>query len=234
MGKAVTVLTYLVTASAVGAALSSFHDVAISLVIVSAVLTAANQAVDFKERARFHRDYKANFSHWRNELTSHRKDYQWIRRTTKAMHNLWDENSTKYVVHYGVDALAWNDAFLQTRPADLVEPKDLFEVWTWEMLTMHILPFSRQYFITRQNLIRRWSARRRRATGALLITLAISIISVSFLFVSVRNTNGLTYAVMAGSTLVSLFLLDAGLHIVKAALLELGVSASSAHELGRS
>jgi hypothetical protein len=128
MGRAVFVLSFLAGASAVVTILSTFYAAFITLTLVTAILAATNHAIDFKAMAKFHFDRQSQYSRWRTELDNRRDDLDWIRRTEHAMHKLWDESD--YSVHYAVEAMSWNDAFIQTRPSDSVKSSDLFEIWT--------------------------------------------------------------------------------------------------------
>jgi hypothetical protein len=229
MGKIVFILTFLAGASAVVTILSNFHAVSIMLTLLAAILTATNQVVDFKEKARFHESQKAQYSHWRYELERHRTDLDWILKTTSAVHKMWDEATTKYTVHYGVEAMSWNDAFLQTRPPTDVEPGRLFEILTWERLAMHVLPFSREYFVRRQRFIELWPARYRWLLGVGLVLFGAVVIFLPIIFHAALDAMGILFICLFFSAVVFLFLFDAGYHIFKAAAWELGLGRATAH-----
>jgi hypothetical protein len=101
---AVYAMSILMGTSAVATALSSFAaPLLIGSSLISAILTALDYTIDFKERAKSHREKKFQYSTWRRELEKHGDDSEWIRRTDHTMQHEWDESESS--IRWAVEAL---------------------------------------------------------------------------------------------------------------------------------
>jgi len=220
LGKAVSVLSIVSGTSAVATILAQSYIASGILALLSVTLSSINHVVKFNDKYQFYNRLRSKYSKWRDELErNHQNDIEWINRAYHAMRKL--EDDYPYKVRWAVEALAWNDAYYQTRPLEAVKYSELLEVWFCEQLVMHIFSFTREHFVSRQH--NNWLKKNRIWIGASLIVMAFIIGSLPFIFWSRLPSTGFIFGVLPLALLISFLLFDAGYHKLKGALAEINV-----------
>jgi hypothetical protein len=108
----------------------------------------------FKQQKTYHARAAAKCTGLRAELELHRGDSKRIRRLWTQMLHSWEEQPGRYVVHYAVDAQAYNEAVRQLHPAGNASRSLMLKLRWWERLTAHFVPYSPDSILRHQDKLR--------------------------------------------------------------------------------
>jgi hypothetical protein len=192
-----------------------------AMTLLVAALVALDRRLNFERQRDFHHDKMMRYLSWRAEHNANRNNSAFVAAIRKEMEREWAERSTNtYTVHFGVDALAYNDAVLQLFPEGQLRRSHLLELLWWERLAAHILPFSRERFLRRRDSL----------TGSLGSRVAVGLFWAAAAFATctlgiamrneIRSLPVVSHYVIETGWAIAVFLLvDAAYHRIKSAFL---------------
>jgi hypothetical protein len=124
------------------------------LTLSLSIFVILDRRVQFDRRKESHYQKMLRYLAWRALHNANRTDPLSVTTIRKEMEQEWSEvSSERYVVHFGVDAIAYNEALVQLYPEGPLRRSYMLQILWWERLAAHILPLSRERFVRRREYL---------------------------------------------------------------------------------